>query len=44
MDHYALLLVISGILIGAGSVIALVTLVFLFWAGLDRHDETINKK
>jgi hypothetical protein len=43
MDNYALLLVISGILIGAGSIIALFTLVFLFWAGLG-HDETINKK
>lgn len=43
MDHYALLLVISGILIGAGAVIALVTLVFLFWAGFG-HDETVNKK
>jgi hypothetical protein len=43
MDNYALLLVISGILIGAGSMIALFTLVFLLWAGFGR-DETINKK
>jgi hypothetical protein len=43
MDSYSLLLVISGILIGAGSIIALFTLVFLFWTACG-HDETINKK
>jgi hypothetical protein len=43
MDTYSLLLVISGILIGAGSITALFTLVFLFWAGFG-DDETINKK
>jgi len=31
MDHYALLLLLSGILIGSGGLLALLTLLFLYF-------------
>lgn len=31
MDHYAILLLISGILIGCGGLLVLLTLLFLYW-------------
>lgn len=43
MDTYAQLLLLGGILIGAGLMIAFFTLVFLFWHGFG-DDETVNKK
>lgn len=43
MDHYALFLLLAGILIGAGLMIAFFTFVFLFWHGFG-NDETVNKK
>lgn len=44
MDTYAQLLLIGGILIGAGLMFALFSLVFLFWLGIESYDETTNKK
>ena len=44
MDTYSMLLLVGGILIGAGLMIAFFTLVFLLWHGFGHDHETFDKK